>query len=579
MDVRGEKNEDGWVRRVARESLFIPLLLLALLTVLLVSPAGDFPLNDDWIYAQAVQGILEDGHFSGHPYSTALLVVQAYWGALFCSVFGFSFVVLRCSTLVLWLAGAWAAARCGKECGLSRGPALLAGVVVLANPLVINLSYTFMTDVPFLALSAFSGLFFLRALREPKWQWVALGSAIAAAAFFVRQFAVLVPAAYAVTVSVQWLRTRSKISWPYVGALAIPWVVAAVLLPMVPSAAGELGHTWDPDVLGKDMGARISGGIRFVLICAMYLCLFLFPIILAGVLRRRPQDGLSAGARWSIFAGLFASALYIVHGEAPGRMPFYVLYNMIYDFGVGPLTLRGLYQSGALWRPVQIGDWWWVPTLIGIGLACIVLRDLASRSVVMIFGSIGVELEPDAQRARQELFLLIWGAFIVVALFNPWLPVRFDRYLIAAVVPVGVLLTCWMGTPRKGGWMLAGAGCVLLYGFSVVCLQDYMAWNTARWTALERLATTHGVPDERIDGGYEFNGLRTSGGYIERDGASSFLKQGPIGWWIVDDAYAVSLIPREGYSEIGREGYFSWLGFRTGQVLMLRRDEDAEGPR
>ena len=87
-----------------------PLELL--LTVLLVPPAGDFPLNDDWIYAQAVQGILEDGHFSGHPYSTALLGVQAYWGALFCAVFGFCFVVLRCSTLLLWLAVGWWWARC-----------------------------------------------------------------------------------------------------------------------------------------------------------------------------------------------------------------------------------------------------------------------------------------------------------------------------------------------------------------------------------------------------------------------------------------------------------------------------------
>ena len=57
--------------------------------------------------------------------------------------------------------------------------------------------------------------------------------------------------------------------------------------------------------------------------------------------------------------------------------------------------------------------------------------------------------------------------------------------------------------------------------------------------------------------------------------AAVALSKGPIGWWIVDDAYAVSFLPRDGYSEIGREGYFSWLGFEERQVLMLRRDADA----
>jgi hypothetical protein len=67
----------------------------------LVNPVGEFPLFDDWIHASAVKSILASGRFE-LPYVTAANVfVQAYWGALFCLPFGFSFTALRISTLTL----------------------------------------------------------------------------------------------------------------------------------------------------------------------------------------------------------------------------------------------------------------------------------------------------------------------------------------------------------------------------------------------------------------------------------------------------------------------------------------------
>ena len=136
-----------------KKSLFFPLAALMLITVALVPPRGDFPLNDDWIYAKTVEGILETGTYEANPYGDPTLIAQAYWGALFCDLFGYSYPVLRVSTLVLCLLGAWAAAHCARACGLPYGAALLSGGIFIANPFVLNLSYTFMTDVPFLALS------------------------------------------------------------------------------------------------------------------------------------------------------------------------------------------------------------------------------------------------------------------------------------------------------------------------------------------------------------------------------------------------------------------------------------------
>jgi hypothetical protein len=213
-------------RYITNQSLILPLVLLLLLTNLLVSPIGEFSLNDDWIHAKAVQRLLEEGQYRGHSYVAATLAAQVYWAALFCNIFGFSFTILRVSTLVLSVVGAWAMARCGLALGLSRNLALVCGVLVAINPLVLNLSYSFMTDVPFLAMSILSGLFFLLALQTPSAKLIFWGNVFAVFAFFVRQFGVMLPVAFAATVFVLWWQKQYRVSWSMVFAFICPWLVA-----------------------------------------------------------------------------------------------------------------------------------------------------------------------------------------------------------------------------------------------------------------------------------------------------------------------------------------------------------------
>ena len=100
-------------------SVFCPIVLAMIATVCLVVPRCNFPLNDDWVYAKTIQRLLEEHRYVRHPFSHALAIGQTLWGALFAAVFGFNFVVLRASTLVLALVALWATARCALECGFS----------------------------------------------------------------------------------------------------------------------------------------------------------------------------------------------------------------------------------------------------------------------------------------------------------------------------------------------------------------------------------------------------------------------------------------------------------------------------
>jgi len=108
----------------------------------LVNPIGEFPLNDNWVYALGVQSILQTGRFElpGLVPSGPNVFAQAYWGTLFGLPLGFSFTALRFSTLALGGVGVIALYLLLREVGGSRWIALLGGFTLTANPLYFGLA-------------------------------------------------------------------------------------------------------------------------------------------------------------------------------------------------------------------------------------------------------------------------------------------------------------------------------------------------------------------------------------------------------------------------------------------------------
>jgi hypothetical protein len=126
-------------------------------TTLLVSTyaPADVPFIDDWTYAWSVQHYLQTGALRMLEWSAHYPLAQILWGALFSQWLGFSFVVLRFSTLVLAWCGLVALFLTLREL---RIPSYLAGLgtlIVWCNPLFFVLSHSFMTDAPF--ISAMNG--------------------------------------------------------------------------------------------------------------------------------------------------------------------------------------------------------------------------------------------------------------------------------------------------------------------------------------------------------------------------------------------------------------------------------------
>ncbi|MEG4323422.1 MULTISPECIES: hypothetical protein [unclassified Microcoleus] len=576
-------------RYLTNQSLFLPLVLLLLLTNLLVSPIGEFSLNDDWIHAKAVQRLLEEGQYRGHSYVAATLAAQAYWGALFCKVFGFSFTILRVSTLVLSVVGAWAMARCGLALGLSRNLALVCGVLVAINPLVLNLSYSFMTDVPFLAMSILSGLFFLLALQTPSAQLIFWGSLFAVVAFFVRQFGVMLPVAFAGTVLVMWWQKQYRVSWSMVFAFIGPWLAATAIVLYL-GTIKDAGTPIFESLKGRVLMSAMDG-FRHIPVSLCYMGLFALPLGAGKFWQIVRKHDVWTRKRGAIFVGfccvsltvfLLPKILFLVisilfHKESlwlqryAERMPL-LKGDYLLDLAVGHIQLPDVNPQPV----VSIGGWWWLVTFAALGVAGLIFLNC----VDLLYD---VRLQHDEnnvwqQRTHQRLFLLLWGLILLAVAYNPGRLFVFDRYLIPALPPFILLLAYEMNRFKlKGALRLATFSCTLLYIFSVVCLQDYMGWNSAATAAQNKLMTVYGVKSESIRGLDTFNGWYNSDKFMQIYKTNNWQDANltGLGPWVFDDEYIVaSKQPKPGYEEFDRIPYFSWLGMQQRAIVIYKRGKN-----
>lgn len=553
-------------RYLRNESLAVPLLALLLTVVALVPPRGDYPMNDDWIYAQTVQEILDTGAYDGHPYADPLFLVHAYWGALVTSIFGFSFVALRCSSLLLlWVAG-WMAARCAREVGAGREVSLMTGALIIANPIALNLGYTFMTDITFLALAHCSVYAFLRAYRSESALLILLGSTLAALAYMVRQFGLLIPVAFILAEVFRTLKREVSFDWRKFAASIAPWLIVFALIRLLPESARGLSPDFDLRHLGSGYTERLLVITQHILRCLAYASLFLGPLILWRV--RRPEMPNASHATG--FALLFAVGFWLLTRGQGSRLPYFG--NMLYDLGVGPITLRGIVQDGRLANPVRIDELWWVFTAVcGIG-AILMLRNTIAVGIREIF-----VLRTGHAPARRTggLFLIALASAYILVLIIPGMAVIYDRYLLMCILPIALLLVP-KTNPGKRQWILGTSVFVMMLGFSVVTLQDYTAWNHARWNAWRVLESEYGATPESIDGGYEFHGWHTSGIFVTEATTPETREYGPKGGWVINDPYAISFVERENFVIVDTVPYYSWLGFEERDILILRRVREDE---
>jgi 4-amino-4-deoxy-L-arabinose transferase-like glycosyltransferase len=451
------------------------LILTYFSAAILLHLFANVPFHDDWTYAWSVEHFLKTGELQVLDWSIHYPFAQILWGALFCLPFGFSLSALRVSTVVLAWLGALALYGTLRELGHARSEGLIATLVLLANPVFFVLSFTFMTDVPFVSVSNIAFFFIVRGLHRRSAFELWLGCAVGACAFFIRQIAIAIPGAvFLYVVFASSFRSRKYI---------LPPAIVSVFICLMPILIAQTfgltsQYTERKWVLDKWLDSP-ELGIPGLLRVIMHSGLALFPMSVPVIASfyRRPRF-------WGVIGVLLLLTACSVLFSPEIPKPLEGMWRLI-TLGKerDPRLLHGLLDPDLL------------PSWLNYPLFAFSL--FSSAAIIMkVIDIAGTAIE-------EPLSLFIWYAFshfiliMAVWLFDTW---GSDRYSIVLLPPLIVLLA---NSQLKSKSTIAGIALLSLISMLV-------AWNETqnKRASADGLAWLRDkdIPFANIDAGYAFNG-------------------------------------------------------------------------
>jgi hypothetical protein len=578
-------------KRIATPAVWIPVALLAVAAI--VRPWGDYPLNDDWQYARIVKRLAETGRFFVDVDVAPSLVGQAWIAAPFVKVFGFSHVLLRTLTVAGAAGLLWILDRIFQLAGANRTLRVLGVALIVANPIVLHLAFSFMTEVYGYALALLGALVWLTARSRPReanapivsWRAAFAAATLIGASFWIRQFSIAVfPALVAAGVLHQVLATgrRPAAASLTVVAAATAWFAIVVLLYF--AWARTTGNY--VTAFSTPMRSLLHIDPSLIAISSLelgaYLTLFLWPLLML----ERWRD-----TRWVVFAGVaavMAVGITVARGLQPSHASFHhhvhfpFSANVVHDTGVGPITFTTTYWDSTSPRPRWPAGVWtaiewmlvggmvlWARVVSGAAVQSCENAGLKSGATELKRRATNVE---HAAEIRTFGLLLAGIGFALCVQAYQWQVL--DRYYLPCLFGVTIALVA-RAAPRpapKRPWLALAAAAPLAW-FSIAGLHDYFRWNDARWQAVA-IARSAGASPQVIDGGFEVNG------WLNYDAATHQAKPAgcvgacacaPLAFYCTDDSYTISMELPAGRRAVATLPVSWWLA--AGPDVILSRRE------
>jgi hypothetical protein len=461
----------------ARDDCFALAAIASIFAVswFLVGAAANAPVIDDWVYAWSVEDFLKTARLHVLPFSAIYPLAQILWGALFARVAGFSFGVLRLSTVIASIAGCFAVYLTLREMECRLSTALLGAFAVALHPVYFALSFSFMTEVPFIALACWTIYFSVRAVRrDARWSfWAAAVCSLAA--FLVRPVAIALPAA--LLPALWWTRNWRR------GLLPIASVVAAmiVLQILLPRIAGPLdGTAMRVGFLAQWASVGVASYARWtveVLIIAVFpltpLWLAQFTTWRSAIAAVIATIALVAACRWAV-------------GYIVNPLPNWQTWSL-QDIGGSRALIGGSLQKSA-WS-VRIA-----PLVTAIG-----------------FLGAGASLAAAARALQRRNSWrgdgVVIAAFIVVYLALVHLLWFYnDRYYVVFAPALAIAGAKAIDTNRTGKCVAATVFAIWA-AISITGTREMISFNDTL-TETARELETSGVPAWQVDAGYASNGWR-----------------------------------------------------------------------
>ena len=450
--------------------------------LLILHPLTDAPVVDSWLYGSAVRRFLRTGEMRFAGFTQAMPIAQVFYGVGWAHAFGGNSVSLEMSVVMLAILCGLMFHALAIKCGASRWQALAATGLLICNPCFTFLSFSFMTEIPFLTAMVAAHLCFARAEGPRELMWLWLAAALAVIGFLIRPFAAMAIAGCGGAMILYDTRLRGRNRWdralwiqmmtPFAAALAVCvvlWIWLTVLSPKPWDLQRDENHFHY--IFMVPLANYLRAGVLGPL---LYLGTVLSPLAILQLTTPRWRRVVMGGA------GIFAIALVLMwmDHQLPAT-PEYSCFGGWHNV----LILRG----GAN-RFSWDSDWQY---------AFLLLASVGAAGLMVAFTEIFTTL------GRGTAAILIaaavyWAATIPLWFYN-------DRYYLV-LVPAAAIVLAIAPLPRRRLVMAAGFALTLAMGLlslgGTYAYQRGMAVILATRNELER----EGVPRSSIDAGYVLNG-------------------------------------------------------------------------
>lgn len=459
-----------------------------LLAMLIVDPFREFmPQDDGWAYARSVERLLDTGRYQLDAWSAANMPVQIYLAGLLAKVFGYSLSILRISTLLLLVAGL-AAFFALLRSGTSAWTSALLTLGLLASPLVVMLSFTFMSDIQYMAWMLIALWLYARGFERDDIGTLFLASLAAACAIGTRQFGIALLGGMVLA----WLLIDGRRRAPAVRLIIAATLPTAVALWQLRAGVSEPNFTQavrlheqayflsqPPILMLKEFGWRLSTILQ-------YLGLSMLPIfpLLAKTLVDRGSTSITLrnphlrGGGWR--AEKLAVAIFSV--------------LLVFSLWTSPISTRD--NAGHV-----LPLWWMLPN--AFGTHAIVMKGLALAGLVGTFALLLLLCRQ--ARLHRRLRDLSWAALLMGSTFVCLLALHLSYVQLNDTYIVGLLPFALFFVSRALGrhalerrWSTASAALsfVMLVLLSLWMRADYNR-QQAQWNAADRL-TSQGIDRQCI---------------------------------------------------------------------------------
>jgi hypothetical protein len=469
-------------------------IALAIVVFIYVNPFRATEVDDDWAYALTVRHLLDLGHYHLQDSATANMPFQAYWGALFAKIGGYSHGVLRLSTLVLWALGIGAFYLLCREHGRDRREAGLLVVGLFSCPLIVKMSFSFMTDIPYLSCLIIALLLYTRALRLRRYDLMFAASLAGSAAILTRQFGAVLIAAALLVWAVSNSRRRNAALWAT--GVALPLIALGWQLRIgtaQPSGGTRMIFYQLSRYYSQPLGlvkSTVWRGTVILHYIALFVLPFIFLPVLGGFRWGRRQEPLAR--RWLVpaaVAGCMFGALLFSrrHHYVPSTMP---LIDSNFDslwaaFGTpARIILTALTTMGG-----------------GFAASCFVSRYRAEWS----------ELPP---HERFIDFVAVGTTLEILAYSN-----FTERYMLPLLPYVLIVLGRRCAPQLREHGRLIATSCVLIVLVSAVYTRSDLARGEAFWKGGE-IALHAATPQETVSVSDEWDGFHYTDTFLAQNGST-----------------------------------------------------------